>query len=85
MSIPDTIGYLSKNLNVYYRISEFEKDIHFSEMPKGIWLDCFKHDWYDQRIVENLLGKYKTICFVSPELHNRSHIKTWEIIKKNQC
>tara|TARA_B110000977_G_C10905473_1_gene427047 strand:- start:197 stop:844 length:648 start_codon:yes stop_codon:yes gene_type:complete len=81
MSIPDSINYIKKDLNVFLRQSEFEKEVPFYNDIKGIWLDCFESIWYDRELIEKHLVNGKIICLVSEELHGRLHQPLWEKIK----
>ena len=44
MSIPESIKYLSTNLKVYMRLSEYEKNYQKFSF-NGLWIDQFKGDW----------------------------------------
>ena len=44
MSIPESIKYLSTNLRVYMRLSEYEKNYQKFSF-NGLWIDQFKGDW----------------------------------------
>ena len=80
MSIPDTIGYLKKGMNVFIRQSEFEKNIPFYKNAKGIWLDSFENIWYDSELIKKHLKNNKKIAIVSSELHGRDHLEHWKKI-----
>ena len=77
MSIPDTIPYISKNMNVFSRLSEYEEICCFQEDIKGIWIDEFNSHWITPELLRKFLNLDKSICIVSPELHNRSYKKEW--------
>ena len=81
MSIPDSIKYLNKGLNVFFRQSEYENEVPLYNKIKGIWLDCFNSIWYDKELIERHLMNGKKLCLVSEELHNRPHRNLWELIK----
>lgn len=80
-SIPDSIGYIKKNINIFTRVSEYEAYQDFNNKASGVWLDSFNSDWYGkEEIIKYLkLGKYVSI--VSPELHGRDHLSLWREIK----
>jgi hypothetical protein len=80
MSVPDTLGYLSANIPVYTRLSEYEPTPALLNKCKGVWLDAFEREWYDDGIINELLEMNKSIAFVSPELHKRPYIKMWEFL-----
>ena len=81
MSIPDTKQYLKLGFNVFCRQSEYEKNIPFYNEIKGVWLDSFEEIWYDKSLINQHLLLNKKVCIVSAELHNRSHLRHWEILK----
>jgi glycerophosphoryl diester phosphodiesterase len=81
MSIPDTLSYFRKELNVFLRQSEYEKEVSLYDKTQGIWLDCFESIWYSHELIENHLNNGKIVCLVSEELHNRPKEKLWELIK----
>lgn len=82
MSIPDTFSYIEKNIKLFIRQSEIEKELPFYEEATGVWIDCFYDDWVDEKTIENHLKKSKKVCLVSPELHKRSYQKFWKRLKK---
>ena len=82
MSMPDTIGYLTKNMNVFIRQSEYEKDLPFYNEAKGIWLDAFKSIWYTEKTIETHISNGKKVAIVSAELHKRDYIKHWKTLKE---
>lgn len=82
MSIPDTLGYLRQGFSVYLRCSEYEQPSpKLLSQAKGIWLDAFESDWYDQHTIQAWISQGKSVCIVSPELHRRPYQKTWENLK----
>lgn len=85
MSIPDTIGYLNNNMNVYTRQSEYEKDVPFYEKVQGVWLDCFQNIWYNEELIQQHLDNHKKVAIVSSELHKRDHKEHWELMKNWKC
>jgi hypothetical protein len=84
MSIPDTIGYLNKEMPFFSRQSEYEKTPVFYEKCKGIWLDSFFGNWFNKEIVLDHLDNHKKIAIVSSELHRRSANELWTFIKSNE-
>ena len=83
MSIPDTLGYLKKGMNIFTRESEHEVNPAFYTASKGVWLDEFDEHWIKPQVIDNHLNNNKQICIVSPELHKRSWEKEWVGYKKN--
>jgi hypothetical protein len=81
MSVPDTRGYLSAQIPVFTRLSEYETAPAFFEQSQGIWLDAFESEWYDATVINNLLDSNKQVAIVSPELHGRSHLDLWQFLK----
>jgi len=83
MSVPDTRGYLSEQVPVFTRLSEYETQPSFLEQSQGIWLDAFDGEWYGAQVITELLSKNKQVAIVSPELHGRPHIELWKFLKEN--
>jgi len=83
MSVPDTRGYLAEHIPVYTRLSEYEQTPAFMDLCRGIWLDAFESEWYDEGAIKGLLDFNKEIAIVSSELHGRSHLNLWQLLKKN--
>ncbi len=81
MAIPDTIEYLQLGLNVFLRLSEYEP-LPDLDGYQGIWIDQFHSQWFDQVLINTLLETEKSICFVSPELHNHPQRRLWDLIKE---
>lgn len=77
MSIPDTLGYMKKNINYFSRQSEFEITPSLYKECRGVWLDEFVNHWITPEIIEEHLKKNKLVCIVSPELHGRNNIQEW--------
>jgi hypothetical protein len=83
MSVPDIRGYLSEQIPVFTRMSEYESAPAFFEQSRGVWLDAFETEWYDLSIIEKLLDSNKQVAIVSPELHRRPHLEFWRWLKEN--
>jgi glycerophosphoryl diester phosphodiesterase len=83
MSVPDMIGYISKKIPIFSRLSEYETHPVFLDQSQGIWLDAFESQWYNMSLLQSLLDLNKKIAIVSPELHNRNHMNLWNFIKQN--
>jgi glycerophosphoryl diester phosphodiesterase len=81
MSIPDTLGYLKNDLEIFTRQSEYEKNPAFYNKAIGIWLDSFESDWISRDIIKNHLSHKKMVCIVSPDLHKRDYLDAWEEYK----
>jgi glycerophosphoryl diester phosphodiesterase len=81
MSVPDTLPYLKKQLRVFTRQSEYEKDPCFYAEAQGIWLDQFVSSWFDESTLKDHLMNKKKVCIVSPELHRRDFKQEWRRYK----
>lgn len=84
MSVPDTRGYLAKQIRVFTRLSEYETAPSFFDQSAGVWLDAFESEWYDLSVIQNLLHKGKHVAIVSPELHRRPHLALWEMLRTHK-
>jgi hypothetical protein len=82
MSVPDTLGFIAKNLTAFSRVSELEGNDTLNEISDGVWLDQFYDNWYDGDFIIRLVEKYNKVCIVSPELHKREHIGCWKMISR---
>ena len=82
MSVPDSLIYLKKNLNVFTRQSEYELNPALYDAADGVWLDEFQTHWITKSIIENHLNTNKKICIVSPELHGRTYSDEWKLYKQ---
>jgi len=78
MSFPDLFVFLNKNITTYARLSEFEQEKQILEGCKGIWLDEFYKNWFDNTLIEHYIDRGFNICIVSPELHGRTYKHVWE-------
>jgi hypothetical protein len=79
MSVPEERSFIQQGLAVASRVSEYEsvdRDLH-----PNLWVDAFTSDWYinEPRLMEVITNSPRAV-FVSPELHGRSHMKTWEVL-----
>lgn len=81
MSIPDTLGYLSAQLNTFSRVSEYEAYQDFGGMTNGVWVDGFLGEWYSMELLQGYLQAGQALVIVSPELHGRDHQSLWAMIK----
>lgn len=77
MSVPDGLGYLKNDLNVFTRQSEYETEPSYYNSAIGIWLDEFHGHWITKTIIETHIKNKKQICIVSPDLHKRSYMSEW--------
>lgn len=77
MSIPDTLGYMKRDIKYFSRQSEFEIMPSLYKECKGVWLDEFVNHWITPEIIDEHLKINKLVCIVSPELHGRNNIQEW--------
>lgn len=77
MSVPDTLPYLRRGMQVFTRQSEEEKNPSFYSRAVGIWMDAFYGDWITGRSVAVHARAGKAACVVSPELHGRAPDALW--------
>jgi hypothetical protein len=82
MSIPDMAGQMAAGLNVYTGLSDLLPRPVLVEHARGIWLDCFRGDWYDEWLVDDWRDRGKKVCVVSADLHGRDTARQWEMLKK---
>jgi hypothetical protein len=82
MSVPDGLGYLKRNINVFTRESEYEREPSFYNEACGIWLDEFHDHWINKEIIEKHISNNKKVCIVSPDLHKREYEIEWHHYKE---
>jgi hypothetical protein len=78
MSVPDTRGYAQAALPFYTRHSDLEADPSLYDAAGGVWLDDFAGGFIDEPKIAAHLAAGKHVAVVSPELHRREHVQTWE-------
>jgi len=83
MAVPDMRGYINHGIPIFTRLSEYERYPALLECCNGVWLDAFESEWYDKKIITNLLNKDKQVAIVSSELHGRPYTSLWDWIKRN--
>lgn len=81
MSIPDMVVQLKRGVNVYTGLSDILEVPVLLENAKGIWLDSFNSEWFDEKIITDMLGRNKKICIVSADLHGRDVTEQWGKLK----
>jgi len=82
MSVPDSMGYLSKQMPILTRRSEYETSSLLEIKSEGIWLDCFQGIWYDQNFIDTFLLTQKKVFIVSEDLHGKNPQSQWSLLKK---
>lgn len=81
MSLPEQVRQIDAGLTVFTGLSDIQRHAPLLETSAGIWVDCFKSDWYDASIIDGFLESGKEICLVSAELHKREPLHQWSIIR----
>ena len=83
MSVPQMIEYAAAGLNFFTRLSEYEQEPPvLMDKASGIWIDAFENSsWITDTLLKSYLNMGKQVCLVSPELHQRSYIEFWKMIK----
>lgn len=82
MSIPDHAVFVNKGLPTYSRVSDVETEILFRQSACGVWVDNFS-GYFDQvSKTKELLRNGLRVATVSPELHGRPYMETWQELKR---
>ena len=82
MSVPEMIYYKKKGLlDFITRMSDVETIPILIEDSKGIWIDNFFGHTLLPADINYFSSNDHLLCFVSPELHGRSHKGYWELLK----
>jgi hypothetical protein len=81
MSVPDTLTYLAREMNVFTRRSEYETGSQLDELAAGLWLDSFEDHFVNPELLLDLIQGGKSVALVSPELHSRTHLDAWQAWK----
>jgi hypothetical protein len=81
MSVPDTLGYVKLGMPFFTRESEYEPEPALYDAAAGVWMDCFKGEWFTEADIARHLDAGKQVCLVSPELHQRPHGPFWERLR----
>ena len=79
MSAPQMVEFQESGLTFFTRQSEIEQSPVMYGEAAGVWVDGF---YGDDWITEDLLNGHtlhgKTVCIVSPDLHQRTHTDLWK-------
>lgn len=78
MSVPDALGYLTQDMTVFTRRSEFERQSLLDDRAAGLWLDAFIAPFVPVSDIEDALDAGAAIALVSPELHGKPHEEAWQ-------
>lgn len=81
MSIPDLVRQVKDGLRVFTGLSDIQPSPVLTDNCEGIWLDCFYSDWYEPKLIDNLLEQGKRVCIVSADLHQRPTDNQWNILR----
>lgn len=81
MSIPEMVVQHKLGLKVFTGKSDIITTPIMFEEANGIWLDCFKSDWFGADEINEILNQGKKVCVVSPDLHKREYKSVWEKYK----
>lgn len=81
MTIPDMFGYISSELPVYSRISEYESNFPEKHSIEGVWVDSFAGSYNQVEAALSFLETGIRVAFVSPELHGRPYEHVWKKIR----
>lgn len=81
MAVPDQLHWLAAGVAVFTRHSDVEPDPVLYAPAAGVWLDDFGPTrWWDAGTIRRHLDAGKRVAVVSPELHGRPHVSTWEAL-----
>ena len=81
MSVPDMVRQLACGMRVFTGLSDIQPNAPLLDACEGVWLDCFKSDWFGPGTIDRLLEQGKRVAVVSADLHSRDCDAQWEIIK----
>jgi hypothetical protein len=82
MSVPDTLGYLSRNLTTFIRRSDLEYHPELTLRSQGIWLDELLTPWITSESIVQDGTSTNAICIVSAEIHGRGYANQWAQIAR---
>ncbi|WP_180902308.1 PI-PLC domain-containing protein [Martelella soudanensis] len=85
MSLPDLVRQVADGLTVFTGLSDLQPNAPLIDQCDGVWLDCFRSDWFGPGLIDDLIGRGKRVCVVSSDLHRRDAGLQWSIIKSAQC
>ena len=77
MSVPDTLGWLRRDMPVFTRRSEFETGSSLDGRARGFWLDSFETPYVRAADIAATIKAGKRAAIVSPELHGKPHLEAW--------
>ncbi|QQM30627.1 phosphodiesterase [Martelella lutilitoris] len=84
MSLPDLVRQIEDGLTVFTGLSDLQPHPPLLESSHGVWLDCFRSDWFGPGLIDALIAQKKRVCVVSADLHRRDVGIQWPIIKSAQ-
>lgn len=81
MSIPSEFIFYKnyrKKINFAARHSDLEPEPTLYKYANWVWIDELAKSWINNTAIVRHINNNKQVCLVSPELHNRNHIKKWK-------
>jgi glycerophosphoryl diester phosphodiesterase len=78
MSVPDMRHYAREGLPFFTRHSDLEPTPALYHEADGVWLDDFDGGFITEERIVDHLDSGKRVAVVSPELHGRDRVRTWE-------
>lgn len=83
MSVPQMIEYREAGIRYFTRQSEYEKEPVLYEDAAGVWVDAFLDDsWITEELLLGHQRNKKSVCIVSPDLHQRPCEAFWNRLSK---
>lgn len=85
MSVPESVKYVNRNRILATRVSELEPLNNSFNFPRHeiYWVDGFSVNWWINLSAEKIFSEKTKICIlVSPEIHGREHLETWDWFKR---
>lgn len=79
-SMPELYKYRQLGLKTACRVSELESETPWN--AEVVWLDSFSHEWWIEGEVLQRLTSNAMVVVVSPELHGRDRLQTWELVRQ---
>lgn len=80
MSIPELVLYIARGVQTFSGLSDIMPSAPLLANAQGIWLDCFKGEWYESAFIDELFKSSPQIALVSPELHGRPYHTFWNML-----
>ncbi|AJY45240.1 phosphodiesterase [Martelella endophytica] len=81
MSVPDLVRQIADGMTAFTGLSDIQPNPPLLADCQGVWLDCFRSDWFGPGLIDGLIDEGKRVCVVSADLHKRDVEQQWSIIK----